>query len=168
MTKEKEGADMNTIAEIVQTKRGSWAEGRPFSNFHPIAAVATKLYCQMASLVQKGNGYRELCQRIILKIAPRLRIRPRLLAALACFILESSQAQRITPTATSEPTTIIAPSRAGDSIVLPSGFNDPIEPFNRAMWGFNKGFATWVVKPASKTYRRVVFKPVRTGLGKMG
>ena len=36
------------------------------------------------------------------------------------------------------------------------------------MWGFNKGFATWVVRPASKTYRRVVFKPVRTGIGNMG
>ena len=105
---------------------------------------------------------------IILKITPGLGIRPRLLAALACFILESSQAQPITPSATNEPTTVIAPSLAGDSIVLPTGFNDPIEPFNRAMWGFNKGFATWVVRPASKTYRRVVFKPVRTGIGNMG
>jgi len=105
---------------------------------------------------------------IILKITPGLPIKPRLLAALACFILESSQAQPITPTATNEPKTVIAPSLAGDSIVLPTGFNDPIEPFNRAMWGFNKGFATWVVRPASKTYRRVVFKPVRTGIGNMG
>src|SRR5712691_3466646 len=59
-------------------------------------------------------------------------------------------------------------SLAGDSIVLPTGFNDPIEPFNRAMWGFNKGFMTSVVRPASKVYRRVVVKPVRTGIGNMG
>src|SRR5260370_5374960 len=123
----------------------------------------------MASLVQEnGSGYRKLYQMIILKITPGLRIRPRLLAALACFILESSQAQPITPTATNEPATVIAPSLAGDSIVLPTGFNDPIEPFNRAMWGFNKGVATWVVRPASQGYRRVVFKPVRTGIGNMG
>jgi len=102
---------------------------------------------------------------IILK-TPGLRIRPRLLAALACFILESSQAQPITPAATNEPTTVIAPSLVGDSIVLPTGFNDPIEPFNRAMWGFNKGFATWVVRPASKTYRRLVFK--RSSLSERG
>jgi len=57
---------------------------------------------------------------------------------------------------------------AEDFIVLPAGLNDPIEPFNRAMWGFNKGFMTWVVKPPSKIYRRVVFKPVRTGIGNMG
>src|SRR5882757_2833984 len=105
---------------------------------------------------------------IILKITPGLRIRPRLLAALACFILGSSRAQPITPTETNEPTTVIPPGLAGDSIVLPTGFNDPIEPFNRAMWGFNKGFMTSVVRPASKVYRRVVVKPVRTGIGNMG
>jgi len=33
---------------------------------------------------------------------------------------------------------------------------------------FNKGFMTSVVRPASKVYRRVVVKPVRTGLGNMG
>jgi len=36
------------------------------------------------------------------------------------------------------------------------------------MWGFNKGFLTWVARPASKVYRRVVIKPVRTGIGRMG
>jgi ABC-type transporter lipoprotein component MlaA/pimeloyl-ACP methyl ester carboxylesterase len=56
---------------------------------------------------------------------------------------------------------------AGDGIVLPTGFNDPLEPFNRGVWGFNKGFMTWVVRPASKAYRGVVIKPVRTGIGRM-
>src|SRR5258707_14030436 len=41
-------------------------------------------------------------------------------------------------------------------------------PFNRAMWGFNKGFMASVVRPASKVYRHVVIKPVRTGIGNMG
>jgi ABC-type transporter lipoprotein component MlaA len=59
-------------------------------------------------------------------------------------------------------------SPAGDSIVLPSGLNDPIEPFNRAMWGINKGFMVSVVRPFSRGYRYVVVKPVRTGIGKMG
>jgi ABC-type transporter lipoprotein component MlaA len=36
------------------------------------------------------------------------------------------------------------------------------------MWGFNKGFLTWVVRPASKVYRHAVIKPVRTGIGRMG
>ena len=55
-----------------------------------------------------------------------------------------------------------------DSIVLPARFNDPIEPFNRAIWGFDKGFMTSVVRPFSKGYRHVVVKPVRTGIGRMG
>jgi ABC-type transporter lipoprotein component MlaA len=59
-------------------------------------------------------------------------------------------------------------SPAGGSIVLPSGFKDPIEPFNRAMWGFNKGFMSSVVRPFSRGYRCVVVKPVRTGIGKIG
>src|SRR5881394_1096598 len=105
---------------------------------------------------------------ILLKITPGSRIRLSFLAALACVIVESCPAQPITPTVMNEPTQTIAASLPEDSIVLPSGFNDPIEPFNRAIWGFNKGFMTWVVKPASKGYRRVVFKPVRTGIGNMG
>jgi ABC-type transporter lipoprotein component MlaA/pimeloyl-ACP methyl ester carboxylesterase len=103
---------------------------------------------------------------ILLKITPGSRIRLSFLTALAFLIFESSPAQPIT--VTNEPTQTIAASLPEDSIVLPSGFNDPIEPFNRAIWGFNKGFMTWVVKPASKGYRRVVFKPVRTGIGNMG
>jgi ABC-type transporter lipoprotein component MlaA len=104
----------------------------------------------------------------LLNTTPGSRIRLPFLAALTCLIIESSPAQPITRTATNEPTQIIEASVAGDSIVLPSGLNDPIEPFNRAIWGFNRGFMTWVVRPASKGYRRVVFKPVRTGIGNMG
>jgi ABC-type transporter lipoprotein component MlaA/pimeloyl-ACP methyl ester carboxylesterase len=90
------------------------------------------------------------------------------IAALGCLVFESALAQQIPPTATNASPRTVSQGLAGDCIVLPAGFNDPIEPFNRAMWGFNKGFLTWVVRPASKVYRRVVIQPVRTGLGNMG
>jgi len=102
-----------------------------------------------------------------LKITHRLRTRLPFFAALACLVFESTLAQPITPIATNALSQAVLPGLAGDSIVLPAGFNDPIEPFNRAIWGFNKGLMTSVVKPASKGYRRVVFKPLRTCIGNM-
>ena len=54
------------------------------------------------------------------------------------------------------------------SVVLPPSVPDPIEPFNRAMWAFNKGVLTDVIKPTAWVYRSVVVKPVRTGIGNMG
>src|SRR5882724_7611695 len=89
-------------------------------------------------------------------------------AALACLVFESALAQPITPMPTNAPAQTVRACPAGDTIILPTGFSDPIEPFNRAIWGFNKGFMTSVVRPASKVYRRVVVKPVRTGIGNMG
>jgi len=53
-------------------------------------------------------------------------------------------------------------------VVLPKSVPDPIEPFNRAMWAFNKGLLTDVIKPTSKIYRFIVVKPVRTGIGNFG
>jgi ABC-type transporter lipoprotein component MlaA/pimeloyl-ACP methyl ester carboxylesterase len=53
-------------------------------------------------------------------------------------------------------------------VVLPKSVPDPIEPFNRLMWGFNKAVMTDVVKPTSRVYRFVVAKPVRTGIGNFG
>ena len=58
--------------------------------------------------------------------------------------------------------------RSAETFVLPKSVPDPIEPFNRAMWGFNKGLMTGVIKPTSKVYRFVVVKPVRTGIGNFG
>jgi len=55
-----------------------------------------------------------------------------------------------------------------ETVVLPKSVPDPIEPFNRVMWGFNKGLMTDVIKPTSKVYRFVVVKPVRTGIGNFG
>jgi len=51
---------------------------------------------------------------------------------------------------------------------LPRSVPDPIEPFNRVMWGFNKRLMTDVIQPTSKLYRLVVVKPVRTGIGNFG
>lgn len=55
-----------------------------------------------------------------------------------------------------------------EEVVLPASVPDPIEPFNRVMWTFNKGVMTGVIKPTSKVYRGVVPKPVRTGIGNFG
>ena len=54
------------------------------------------------------------------------------------------------------------------AVVLPKSVPDPLEPFNRAMWGFNKAVMTGVIKPTSRVYRFVVVKPVRTGIGNFG
>ena len=55
-----------------------------------------------------------------------------------------------------------------ETVVLPKSVPDPFEPFNRVMWGFNKGLMTDVIKPTSRVYRFVVVKPVRTGIGNFG
>jgi len=91
-----------------------------------------------------------------------------LFAALGSLAAPAAPAQVTAPIATNSTAYRVPESSARDSIVLPSGFKDPIEPFNRAMWGFNKGFMSSVVKPFSRGYRHVVFKPVRTGIGKIG
>jgi ABC-type transporter lipoprotein component MlaA/pimeloyl-ACP methyl ester carboxylesterase len=52
-----------------------------------------------------------------------------------------------------------------ETVILPKSVPDPIEPFNRAMWDFNKGFMRGIVKPTSRVYRFVVVKPVRTDIG---
>src|SRR5580658_9621985 len=90
------------------------------------------------------------------------------IAALAGLVFESALAQPNTPAATNTAPGIVSPPPAEDAIVLPARLNDPIEPFNRAMWGFNKGFLTWGVRPFGRGYRAVVIKPVRKGIGRMG
>ena len=57
---------------------------------------------------------------------------------------------------------------AAETFVLPKSVPDPIEPFNRVMWGFNVWLMTDVIKPTSRVYRFVVVKPVRTGIGSFG
>ncbi len=67
-----------------------------------------------------------------------------------------------------QPAVGVTNSPAAQTVVLPKSVPDPIEPWNRAMWAFNKGLMTDVIKPTSKLYRFVVVKPVRTGFGNMG
>jgi ABC-type transporter lipoprotein component MlaA/pimeloyl-ACP methyl ester carboxylesterase len=55
-----------------------------------------------------------------------------------------------------------------ETVVLPPSVPDPLEPFNRAMWDFNVGLMSDVIKPTSKVYRFVVAKPIRTGIGNFG
>lgn len=57
---------------------------------------------------------------------------------------------------------------AGGRVVLPPSVPDPFEPFNRAMWQFNKGLLTDVIKPTAYGYRFVVRRPIRRGIGNMG
>jgi ABC-type transporter lipoprotein component MlaA/pimeloyl-ACP methyl ester carboxylesterase len=57
---------------------------------------------------------------------------------------------------------------AAEIVVLPKSVPDPIEPLNRTFWGFNKAFMTGVIKPTSKVYRMIVFKPIRNGIRNFG
>jgi phospholipid-binding lipoprotein MlaA len=41
---------------------------------------------------------------------------------------------------------------------------DPLEGFNRAMWGFNQGADKVVIKPVTSVYRAVAPRPVRQGV----
>ena len=52
--------------------------------------------------------------------------------------------------------------------MFPKSVADPLEPMNRAIWSFNKGLLTGVIKPTGKVYRFVVVKPVRTGIANFG
>ena len=42
--------------------------------------------------------------------------------------------------------------------------DDPLEPFNRLMFGFNDTLYFWIVKPVAGTYKAVVPEPARTGV----
>ena len=72
----------------------------------------------------------------------------------------------LTPFAGAQPTNIdsLRPA-ATETVVLPASVPDPLEPFNRVMWGFNKSLMTGVIKPTSRAYRFVVVKPIRTSIG---
>lgn len=61
----------------------------------------------------------------------------------------------------------LTPAEA-ETVVLPDSVPDPLEPFNRTMWAFNRGLMRGVIQPTSRIYRFVVVKPVRTGIGNFG
>ncbi len=91
------------------------------------------------------------------KSGPR---RNSLVSALLILLLCLSQFARAQPSAANAP--------GAETVVLPQSVPDPIEPFNRAMWAFNVGLMTDIIKPTSRVYRFVVVKPVRTGIGNFG
>jgi phospholipid-binding lipoprotein MlaA len=43
--------------------------------------------------------------------------------------------------------------------------SDPIEPWNRAMFGINDRFYFWVAKPVIQTYEKIVPRPARVCIG---
>src|SRR4029077_17811053 len=57
---------------------------------------------------------------------------------------------------------------SAESVVLPESVPDPLEPFNRIVYGFNQEIMGVVVRPTAKVYRFIVIKPVRTGIGNFG
>ena len=65
------------------------------------------------------------------------------------------------------PSDAVRAPEEGD-VILPRPVPDPLEPFNRAMWSFNRGLLADVVKPTSRAYRFIVRKPVRRSIGNFG
>jgi len=55
-----------------------------------------------------------------------------------------------------------------EDIVLPQSTPDPIEPFNRVMWEFNRGVMIGIIKPTSRVYRYIIVKPVRNRIANFG
>jgi len=51
-----------------------------------------------------------------------------------------------------------------DAVAEYNETNDPLEPTNRAVYAFNDGLDTVIMRPAAKAYRAVVPSPVRGGI----
>jgi ABC-type transporter lipoprotein component MlaA len=96
----------------------------------------------------------------ILKTQTLRKIRGLALVVLVLCLAQFARGQQTAAGLTNSP--------AAETVVLPKSVPDPLEPFNRVMWGFNKWLMTDVVKPTSKVYRFVVRKPIRTGIGNFG
>jgi len=90
------------------------------------------------------------------------------LITLACFAANTLLAQSVSPASIHPPPPSTNSVLDSGAIVLPQPLRDPIEPFNRAVWSFNVGLMTSVIKPVSRGYRFVVPKPVRQGIGNAG
>lgn len=91
---------------------------------------------------------------------PGRRVGRLTLAIVWLCVLPLARGQQAVPGVATPPGTQI--------VVLPKSVPDPIEPFNRTMWAFNKGLMTDIIKPTSRLYRLIVRKPVRTGIANMG
>jgi hypothetical protein len=91
-----------------------------------------------------------------------------LAATLGSGLIASSQAETLSPDSTNASSGFNPHQADTQTIVLPKSVRDPLEPFNRVMWGFNKALMTDAIKPTSRVYRFVVVKPIRTGIGNFG
>jgi ABC-type transporter lipoprotein component MlaA/pimeloyl-ACP methyl ester carboxylesterase len=65
-------------------------------------------------------------------------------------------------------TNTVTNSGTPQTVVAPAGLRDPIEPFNRAMWTFNRGLMNDIILPTARVYRAIIRKPIRTGFANMG
>jgi len=94
-------------------------------------------------------------------------VSPRVTLVLVCCWARLSLAQAAAVSNQAGPS---APDAAAsvEAVALPESVPDPIEPFNRAMWAFNRELMKGVVKPTSKVYRFVVRRPARTGIANFG
>jgi ABC-type transporter lipoprotein component MlaA/pimeloyl-ACP methyl ester carboxylesterase len=90
--------------------------------------------------------------------ADGLKIQALVALSLCCSLIACGQPPSV---GANQPPTV-------QTVVLPKSVPDPIEPFNRVMWGFNKALMTDVIRPTSRVYRFVVVKPIRTGIGNFG
>jgi len=120
---------------------------------------------------QCPNDFRPKSQKVAtLKTPPGWSIRSSALAVLSLFLVPFAPGQETAVGYTNLPAADLScrSQTEVETVVLPKSVPDPIEPFNRVMWGFNKGLMTGVIKPTSKVYRFVVVKPVRTGIGNFG
>ncbi len=114
------------------------------------------LLCEKA----RSEGSREFQRNLQLIYVKKVKS-PRVFQTVALVVLVlalslSTRAQGTNRGSTNSP--------VAEKVILPKSVPDPIEPFNRAMWDFNKGLMTDVVKPTSRVYRFVVVKPIRTGI----
>ena len=56
------------------------------------------------------------------------------------------------------------PANDPDAVADYKETNDPLEPTNRAIYAFNNGLDTVLLRPAAQAYRFVIPQPVRTGI----
>jgi ABC-type transporter lipoprotein component MlaA/pimeloyl-ACP methyl ester carboxylesterase len=91
-----------------------------------------------------------------------------LTAALGWSLATTSVAQTPPSGSTELPRETALVDASAEMVVLPKSVPDPIEPINRIVYAVNRGIMTGVVKPTAKVYRRIVIKPVRTGIGNFG
>ena len=87
------------------------------------------------------------------------------LGGFMLWLAAAAQAQTPPPVATASTQTPMLREATTQTVVLPASVPDPLERMNRAVWAFNKGLLTGVIKPTSKVYRFIVRKPIRTGIG---